>query len=192
MANLSSCNKTIWGFPGGSDGKESTYNVGDTEWIPGSRGTPGEGNGYPLQYSSLENSMDREGWQATVHGITKSRMWLSNLTLFQQIIWPKIFTICCFIESLPTPNLKKIPQKEIIDILMGGMKPLHLYLGIKMGPIRLTSQHPGFIYSAIVRTFKLNFEEKILTPNKILFHLTKSTSYKATTISVPRLTDGGV
>ena len=47
------------GFPGGSNGKESACNAGDLGWIPGSRRSPGEGNGYPLQYSSLENVMDR-------------------------------------------------------------------------------------------------------------------------------------
>ena len=47
------------GFPGGSDGKESTCNPGDSGSILGSRRSPGEGNGNPLQYSCLENSMDR-------------------------------------------------------------------------------------------------------------------------------------
>ena len=47
------------GFPGGSEGKESTCNVGDLGLIPGSGRSPGKGNGNPLQYSGLENSMDR-------------------------------------------------------------------------------------------------------------------------------------
>ena len=47
---------------GGSDGKVSAYNVGDPDSIPGSGGSPGEGNGNPLQYSCLENSMDRGAW----------------------------------------------------------------------------------------------------------------------------------
>jgi len=50
------------GFPGGSDGKESACNMGDLSSIPGSGGSSGEGNGYPLQYSCLENSMDRGAW----------------------------------------------------------------------------------------------------------------------------------
>ena len=50
------------GFPGGSDGKESTCNPGDSGSILGSRRSPGEGNGNPLQYSYLENSMDRGSW----------------------------------------------------------------------------------------------------------------------------------
>ena len=61
----------FWGFPGGSDSKESACNAGDACLIPRSRRSPGKGNGYPLQYSYLENSMDREAWWATVHGVTK-------------------------------------------------------------------------------------------------------------------------
>ena len=60
------------GFPGGSDSKESACNAGDPGLIPGSGRSPGEGNGYPLQYSSLEKSKDRGAWWATVHGVTKS------------------------------------------------------------------------------------------------------------------------
>jgi len=61
------------GFPGSSDGKESACNAGDLGLIPGSGRSPGEGNGYPLQYSCLEYSMDRGAWQATVHGVTRVR-----------------------------------------------------------------------------------------------------------------------
>ena len=67
------------GFPGGSDGKESTCNVGDLGLIPGLGRSPGEENGYSLQYSGLENSMDRGAWWATVHGVAKSRTQLSDL-----------------------------------------------------------------------------------------------------------------
>ena len=54
------------GFPGGSDGKASVCNIGDPGLIPGSGRSPGEGNGNPLQYCFLENSMDRGAWRATV------------------------------------------------------------------------------------------------------------------------------
>ena len=53
------------GFPGGSNNKESAYNAGDLGSVPGSGRSPGEGNGYPLQYSCLENSMDRGACWAT-------------------------------------------------------------------------------------------------------------------------------
>ena len=59
------------GFPGGSDGKESACNAGDLGLIPGLGRFPGEGNGNPLQYSSMENPADRGAWWATVHGVTK-------------------------------------------------------------------------------------------------------------------------
>ena len=61
------------GFPSDSDGKESACNVGDLGLILGLGKSPGERNGYPLQYSCLENPMYRGAWQATVHGIAKSR-----------------------------------------------------------------------------------------------------------------------
>ena len=62
----------VEGFPGGSNGKESACNAGDPGSIPGLGRSPGGGNGNPLQYSCLENSMDRGAWQTIVHGITKS------------------------------------------------------------------------------------------------------------------------
>ena len=65
-------------FPGGSAGKESVCNAGNLGSIPGSGRSPGEGNSNPLQYSFLENSTDRGGWWATVHGVTKSWTQLSD------------------------------------------------------------------------------------------------------------------
>ena len=69
LANL----HMVMGFPGGSDGTESTCNAGDLGSILGLGRSPGEGKGYPLQYSGLENSMDR-----IVHGVAKSGTWLSE------------------------------------------------------------------------------------------------------------------
>ena len=59
------------GFPCSSVGKESACNAGDLGSIPGSGRSPGEGNGNPLQYSCLENPMDRGAWKAMVHRVTK-------------------------------------------------------------------------------------------------------------------------
>ena len=84
-----SCGTSIYcqlvGFPGVSDSKESTYNVEDLDLIPGLGRSPGEGNGYPFQYSCLENSVHRElhAWQAIVHGVAKRWTRMSD-----------IFTIC--------------------------------------------------------------------------------------------------
>ena len=65
-------------FPGGLDGKASVYNAGDLGLIPGLGRSPGKGNGYPLHYSCLENSMDRGAWWAIVYGVTKSPTQLSD------------------------------------------------------------------------------------------------------------------
>ena len=61
------------GLPGGSGGKESACNVGHLGLIPRLGRSPEVGNGYPLQYSCLENSMDRGAWQAIVHGVERSQ-----------------------------------------------------------------------------------------------------------------------
>ena len=68
--------QTLEVFPFGSAGKESTCKAGDLGSIPGLGRFPGEGKGYPLQYSGRENSMDY-----TVHGVTKSQTQLSNFVL---------------------------------------------------------------------------------------------------------------
>ena len=81
------------GFPGASAGKESAYNAGDLGLIPGLGRSPGEGKGYPLQYSGLENSMDCIG-----HGIAKSRTLLSNFhftfNLSVVLIIKYVFFLC--------------------------------------------------------------------------------------------------
>ena len=68
------------GIPGDSEVKASACNAGDRGLIPGSGIFPEEGNGNPLQYSCLENPMDRGAWWATVHGVAKSQTRLSNFT----------------------------------------------------------------------------------------------------------------
>ena len=78
MNNMANHHLHSRGYPDGSDNKESACNAGDVTSIPVSGGSPGEGNGYPLQYPCLENAMDRGAWQATVHRVTKSQTRLSN------------------------------------------------------------------------------------------------------------------
>ena len=68
------------GFPGGSEDKASACNAGDPGSIPGLGRSPGEGNGNPLQYSCLDNPMDRGAWRATVHEVAKSQTQLSDFT----------------------------------------------------------------------------------------------------------------
>ena len=70
----------MWVFPGGISGKEFTCNARDVSSIPGLGRSPARGHGNPLQYSCLRNPVDRRGWRATVHGVTKNRTQLSNQT----------------------------------------------------------------------------------------------------------------
>ena len=72
---------SLQGFPGSSD-KEAACSVGDPGSCPGSWWYPEEENGSPLQYSYLENPMDRGAWQTIVHGVAKSWTWLSNFSFF--------------------------------------------------------------------------------------------------------------
>ena len=67
-----------YGCPWWLNGKEFASQTGDAGLIPGLGKFPGEGNGNPLQYSCLENHMDRGAWQATVHGVTKRQTGLSD------------------------------------------------------------------------------------------------------------------
>ena len=89
-----------WSIPGSSDGEEFACNAGDLDLIPGSERSLGEGNGNPLQYSCLENTMDRRTQQATVHRVSKSQTDGSNLTQHSTdaFIW-KYFNSPTFIIS---------------------------------------------------------------------------------------------
>ena len=75
----------VLGLPQGLSGKESNCNVGNTGPIPGLGRSSGIGNGNPLQYSCLENPMDRGAWWATVHGLQKSWTWLTVTTIMEEI-----------------------------------------------------------------------------------------------------------
>ena len=94
------------GFPGGSGGKASACNAGDLGSIPGWGRSPAEGNGNPLQYSCLENCMDRGAWWVTVHGVTKNRTRLSDKTCTcieeSRVLKPLLMLPLCpnFISSL--------------------------------------------------------------------------------------------
>ena len=79
LGNLGpTCNSAPPFLDDGSNCKESACNAGDLVSIPGSGRSPGEGNGYPLQNSCLENPMDRRAWRAIVHGVPKTWTWLRD------------------------------------------------------------------------------------------------------------------
>ena len=98
-SHFSSLLLTLMGFLGSSDSKESACNAGDPGLILGSGRSPGEGSGYPHQYSCLGNPMDRGAWQATVHRVPKSRTRLSvhtpnpdsNCLPYRSRTWQKSF-----------------------------------------------------------------------------------------------------
>ena len=85
-----------------SDGKESACNARDPVSIPGSGRCPGEENSYSLQYSFLENSMDRGAWWATIPGVVKSTYWECVHFLFVLFFWFFFFWVCTFwlVQSL--------------------------------------------------------------------------------------------
>ena len=72
---------SVLSFPGGAMVKNLLLNTGDAGSIPGSGRFPGGGNGKPLQYSCLEDPMDKGAWKATVHGVAKSRIRLKRLSM---------------------------------------------------------------------------------------------------------------
>ena len=82
-----------WGFPCGSAGKESACNGGDLGSVSGLGRSPGEGNGYPLQYPVLENSVDRGPWRATVHGVAKSQAWLRDFHMSKISLLAQMHTL---------------------------------------------------------------------------------------------------
>ena len=104
------------GFPGDSDSKESACNAGDLGSIPGWGRSSREGNGNPLQYSCLENSTDRGAWRATVHGVRRSRTWLSDFHFHQihhhMLLHSLPDTLCFAIQILNYRSLYRTVQKN--------------------------------------------------------------------------------
>ena len=107
-------NPVFLGFPCGSAGKESACNVGDLGSIPGLGRSPGEGKGYPLQYSDLENSMG-----GIVHGITKSRTRLSDFHSLTHVYFKPAPAI---LGSIPNPAAKVTPRTDQVCIPREGEK----------------------------------------------------------------------
>ena len=124
------------GFPDGSDSKESGCNAGDPGLIPGLGRSPEEGNGNPLQYSCLENPMNRGTWRVIFYGVAKSRTRLSNwgFFFFQPSCW-SAFTgwgpsVACFTAFICCPSWTTLPteltcfQSESYSRYHGAIQPL--------------------------------------------------------------------
>ena len=101
------------GFPGGSDGKEFAYNAGNLGLIHGWGRFPTEGHGNPLQYSCLENPMDKGAWKAMFHRFTKSWTWLRRLSTHPQSMYLEGQQIVFHTESSLRRNRKQ--YREISD-----------------------------------------------------------------------------
>ena len=94
---------TALGFPGVSNGKESSCSAGGLGSIPGLGRSPGEGNGYPLPYSCSENPMDRGAWQRVIgHGVTKSWTWLSTSLSLHIWMWLPWLSLPCLTQHAHT------------------------------------------------------------------------------------------
>ena len=108
-------------YTGGTSGKESTFSAGDGGSVPGLGRSPGGGNGNPLQYSWLENSMGRGVWWTTVHGLKKSQTWLrdgcpnENLKNHHQQCCSKCFKVSAL--SIKLCNLSKWLQLSALHCL---------------------------------------------------------------------------
>ena len=112
--------------------KASACNAGNLGSIPGSGRSPGEGNSNPLQYSCLENPMDRGAWRATVHGVTKSWTWLMQLSMH---VWT--VTWKALLSSTIFQNLLKFMSTETVVLSK------HLILCQPLLLLPSISQHQG-------------------------------------------------
>ena len=105
---------------GGSEVKASACPGGDLSSIPGLGRSPGEGNGNPLQYSCLENPMDGGAWWVTVHGVAKSRRWLSDFTFKQyclnnmrSLLWTLVYIhIVLILKFHKSGRVKNLPEMQ--------------------------------------------------------------------------------
>ena len=120
------------GFPSGSEGKESPCNAEDPCSIPGWERTPGEGNGYPLQYPCLENPMDRGAWRAADHRVTKSQTRLSDQHLLTWFAFAlaTLHVACGILVPLPqgwNPGLQQ-PKCWVLTTGLPGNSQEHFFV----------------------------------------------------------------
>ena len=112
-------------LPGGLGGKASVYNAGELGSIPGLGRSPGEGSGNPLQYYCLENPMDGGAWEATVHGVSKSRTRLSHFTSLHTFRWASL--VALLVKNLPAMWETWVQSLGWEDPLEKGLTPKNWY-----------------------------------------------------------------
>ena len=109
--------------------------------IPGSERSPEEGNGNPLQYSCLENSMDRGAWEATDHGIAKSQTWLSNFIYF--FFLSSYASMTAYFNSVSSlPLLLSLLDVSYVKYHNVLQKIFHMPLILKCFPVYSPLSHP--------------------------------------------------
>ena len=128
------------GFPGGSAGEESACNAGDLGSIPGLGRSPGEGKGYPLQYSGLENSMD---W--IVHGVTKSRTRLSSFHFTSLLVLVGPVLSLCLTEELPACFLNIPSVSPSVLTVLSSSAAVHLPVASPLSSLLAEPCPPGFL-----------------------------------------------
>ena len=129
------------GFPGSSADKESTCNAGE----PVSGRSPGEGNGSPLQYSCLENSMDRGNWQATVHGVAKS--WTRLRDFHFSNMYVVCVCVCARARSQLCPPLCSLMDCNLLDSSVHEIFRQEYWCGLPLSTLGIcltqgSNQHP--------------------------------------------------
>ena len=136
-------------FPGVSKGQESACSVGDLGLMPGLGRSPGEGNGYSLQYSGLENSMDRGAWWATVQGVTANTS-AFHFHLCCPLLLPKVSnTIHGSCEAHKTKAKQQWELQNLIPMLWLRFKTIVGFLTSFPARIPLASGHaPWVLWSA--------------------------------------------
>ena len=123
------------GFPCGSVGKESTCNVGDLGSTPALGRSPGEGKGYPFQYSSLENSMD-----CIVHGVAKRQTWLSDFHFhFTEVYFVTLYIVHFYTCSVHFSSVQSLSRVRLFATPWIAARQASLSITNSRSSLRLTS-----------------------------------------------------
>ena len=136
-------------FPGGSGVNNSPANAADVDFIPGSGGSPGEGNDNPLQYSCLENSMDRGAWWATVHGVAKELDTTEQLNS-SNILWSGEYmsylkTFKALFQSKSWLGQTKYTRRWVCPVYSWEL----VILIVTLGPIPCFCGNVAWVYSTV-------------------------------------------